>query len=134
MRKSMIVLVTSLGLGVTQIPADGLAASHGMSMGSVGAMRGSSGSQPSMNSAAHGPSMTGSINSSKFAGPTSSGSMHWSGNWRFRHHRFHHRFAFAVPFAVGAYAAAYDSCYRLHRVWTPWGWRWHRVYVCDYGY
>lgn len=24
----------------------------------------------------------------------------------------------------------YDGCYRLHRVLTPYGWRWRRIYVC----
>jgi hypothetical protein len=34
-------------------------------------------------------------------------------------------------FGVGpGYAYDYDGCYRLHRVWTPWGWRLRRAYVC----
>jgi hypothetical protein len=38
-------------------------------------------------------------------------------------------FGFAAP-----YAYDYDSdygCYAMRRVWTPFGWRWHRVYVCN---
>jgi hypothetical protein len=22
------------------------------------------------------------------------------------------------------------SCWRVHHAWTPWGWRWHRMWVC----
>jgi hypothetical protein len=39
-----------------------------------------------------------------------------------------------LSFSFGAgpgYAYDYDyGCYQLHRVWTPFGWRLHRVYVC----
>ncbi len=38
-------------------------------------------------------------------------------------------FGFAAP-----YAYDYDSdygCYAMRRVWTPYGWRLHRVYVCN---
>jgi hypothetical protein len=45
----------------------------------------------------------------------------------FRQHAFPFRrsFAFAAsPFIVG------DSCTIVRRVWTPWGWRWHRVWAC----
>jgi hypothetical protein len=33
---------------------------------------------------------------------------------------------------VGFYGApyAYGGCYHLHRVWTPYGWRLHRIWVC----
>jgi hypothetical protein len=24
----------------------------------------------------------------------------------------------------------YNGCWRLHRAWTPYGWRWRRHYVC----
>ena len=44
----------------------------------------------------------------------------------FRHFLpFRHRFVFAAsPFIVD------DSCTIVRRVWTPWGWRWHRVWAC----
>jgi hypothetical protein len=43
---------------------------------------------------------------------------------------FHHRFlAFRHPFAFAA-AVADDGCFRVHRVWTSWGWRWRRIWVC----
>ena len=38
----------------------------------------------------------------------------------------------AAPFIWGPPAYAYAGCYVRHqRVWTPWGWRWRRVEVCD---
>jgi hypothetical protein len=52
--------------------------------------------------------------------------MHFGGHYGFRH--------FGGPgFAVrlGAPYYAYGSaCYSAQRVWTPFGWRWHRVWVC----
>jgi hypothetical protein len=40
-------------------------------------------------------------------------------------------FSFGFGVSPGyAYDYDYDGCYRLHRVWTPWGWRLRRVYVC----
>jgi hypothetical protein len=64
------------------------------------------------------------------------------GNTRFgrvdRDHDRDRRF-FGPGFAFGYfpgydyYAYDYDdSCYQLERVHTPYGWRWHRVWVCDY--
>lgn len=49
----------------------------------------------------------------------------------FRHHhafffRHHRHFAFiGAPFAFG------DDCVVIRRVWTPWGWHWRRIWVCD---
>ncbi len=50
----------------------------------------------------------------------------------FRHHhhafffRHHRHFAFiGAPFAFG------DDCVVVRRVWTPWGWHWRRIWVCD---
>jgi len=44
-------------------------------------------------------------------------------------------FGFGGPgFAVAPYAYDYDygyGCYQARRVWTPYGWRVRRVYVCD---
>jgi uncharacterized membrane protein len=44
-------------------------------------------------------------------------------------------FGFGGPgFAVAPYAYDYDygyGCYQTRRVWTPYGWRVRRVYVCD---
>jgi hypothetical protein len=71
-----------------------------------------------------------------------------TGNYRHdgRHHRYDGRGygygGYGWPVAVGAigaygaYAAydGYDSCYQSRRVWTPYGWQWDQVYVCDYPY
>jgi hypothetical protein len=44
---------------------------------------------------------------------------------------FHHRFfAFRHPFAVAAVVGDDDGCFRLRRIWTPWGWSWRRIWVC----
>ena len=73
----------------------------------------------------------------------------YSGNYD-RHDGRNHRYngrgygygGYGWPLAVGAigaygaYAAydGYDSCYQSRRVWTPYGWQWDQVYVCDYPY
>ncbi len=56
---------------------------------------------------------------------------HWG--WHHRYFggpRFSFGFGFGAP--VYAYAAPYPvyGCWRESRVWTPFGWRWHRVWVC----
>jgi hypothetical protein len=38
------------------------------------------------------------------------------------------RFGVSPGYAYDDYG--YDSCWRVHRVWTPFGWRLHRAYVC----
>ena len=32
------------------------------------------------------------------------------------------------------YPNYYDDCYQVRRVRTAHGWRWRRIYVCDYPY
>ena len=47
----------------------------------------------------------------------------------FRHH-FRHRF-FRNKFVVAPIVfASGSSCFVVRHVWTHWGWRWHRVWVC----
>ena len=46
--------------------------------------------------------------------------------FRFRNHN---RFAFRHHFRPG-FGGAFASCSIVRRTWTPWGWRWHRVWVC----
>jgi len=73
------------------------------------------------------------------------GGGHPAGGWGHVHHNFafHNRFAFrhhhhafffrhhrhfaliGAPFAIG------DDCVVIRRVWTPWGWHWRRIWVCD---
>jgi hypothetical protein len=43
----------------------------------------------------------------------------------FRHHRFHR---FASPFFFASVVD--DGCFVARPVWTPWGWRWRRIWVC----
>ena len=53
------------------------------------------------------------------------GGIHGGFHGGFRHH-FGPRFVVGAPLAYG-----YGSpCVRVHRAWTPWGVRYHRVNVC----
>lgn len=136
MRNTIIVLVASvaMGLSMTQMSTDALARGGMHSGGSSPATFAPGGS-----AGMRGPSMTSSIRSSPsvvgtnrtFTTPSRVASGSWSGGWRHRHHHRFRHFAFVAPFA--AYAA-YDSCYVPRRVWTPWGWEWRRVYICDNPY
>jgi len=73
---------------------------------------------------------------------------HWAGHpgggWAHPHHNFafHNRFAFRHHHAfffrhhrhfafIGAPFAFGDDCVVVRRVWTPWGWHWRRIWVCD---
>jgi hypothetical protein len=74
------------------------------------------------------------------------GGGHWGGGHWGGHHMlaFHHphffvreRFAFRHPFffrrhfaLIGGPILIDDGCWRVRRVLTRWGWRWHRVWVC----
>ena len=68
----------------------------------------------------------------------------YAGNYGNNYRRGHRwGYGYGWPLAVGAigaygaYAAygydGYDSCYQPQRVWTPYGWTWQQVYVCDNG-
>ncbi len=87
------------------------------------------------------------------SGATASGAMampgHWGGGWGHPHRNvafhhaavFHNRFAFRHRafffrhhrhFAfIGAPVGFADECLVVKRVWTPWGWHWRRIWVCD---
>jgi hypothetical protein len=61
------------------------------------------------------------------------GGGHWGGHLAFHHPHFfvRERFAFRHPFFFRRHFALLDDgCWRVHRALTPWGWRWHRVWVC----
>jgi hypothetical protein len=45
-----------------------------------------------------------------------------------RNHFARNRFGWRRPFIRDRFAFA--SCSIVRRTWTPWGWRWHRVWVC----
>ena len=67
-----------------------------------------------------------------------SGKQQWSGNWKHKHHRRFFGPAFALSVGAGYYGDYYyNSCWQLQQIWTPSGWAYQRVYVCDdydYGY
>jgi hypothetical protein len=55
----------------------------------------------------------------------------------FRQHFFVRHVAFRRPIFVRRHFALirapillHYGCMRVHRVWTHWGWRWRRVWVC----
>ena len=121
MRKTILVLAASAAMALAQIPTDASAAHRG---GGAGVRSGGSSGAAAIRGGS-------TVRSPSFSSPRVSGATRFSGGtggmWRGRHHRFHRGFI-GAPF-YGAYAA-YDSCYQPRRVWTRWGWRWHRVYVC----
>jgi hypothetical protein len=56
---------------------------------------------------------------------------HWGGH--FGGFGFHRGYGFRRgPGFYGYYP--YAGCWRWHRVWTPYGWRLHRINVCYYPY
>ncbi len=73
---------------------------------------------------------------------TYSGGQRYTGDWKHQgdhHHGHHHRhhghgFAFFGGFYDDGYYPDYyyDDCYQWHRIHTRHGWRWRRVYVCNY--
>ena len=84
-----------------------------------------------------------------FGGGFHGGGFHGGGfhGGGFHHGGFHRGFGFGPGFALGLGLAAaplafgypyygsygyYGGCYLVpRRVWTPWGWRFRRVEVCD---
>jgi len=66
------------------------------------------------------------------SGRFNSGARFSGGNFAVGGGRFHHRHfrrGFGL-FAFGGGPVWWDSCWRLRRVWTPWGWHWRRINVC----
>jgi hypothetical protein len=121
-RKILMALAASAAIAITQLPTAASAAMRGgMGMSHTGPM----------------VSHSAAIRSPSLSGATFNHTA-WSGAWGHRpffhrHRFFRNRFFVGAPFALSAYAA-YDSCYRWRHVWTPWGWRLRRIYVCDYPY
>lgn len=73
--------------------------------------------------------------------PTTAGAQPWGwgharhfghvwGGPRFGFHRWGPRFAFGFAAAPWRSYAFAGSCSRLRRTWTPFGWRWRRIWVC----
>jgi hypothetical protein len=118
--KILAVLAATAAIAIAQLPTDAVAKSF------------SHGSHASFSQSSKSFSTSSAIRSPSTAGVNFARSGTWSGSWRghgFRHFR-HNRFFVGAPFAY----AAYDSCYRWRHVWTRWGWKLRRVYVCDYPY
>jgi hypothetical protein len=75
---------------------------------------------------------------------TSPAEARWHGHWHGGYHRHWHGGwgwgfgpAFGFGFAGGYYGYPYAapyyysySCWRRAQVWTPYGWRWRRIWVC----
>jgi hypothetical protein len=70
--------------------------------------------------------------------PISASAQPWGHHWggHFGHFGFGGpaiSFGFGAPYSSYGYDYDYDygpGCYRVHRVWTPWGWRLRRAWVC----
>jgi hypothetical protein len=61
------------------------------------------------------------------------GGGHFGGGRGFGGGGFGFGFGIGAPYAfAGPYDYGYGGygCRELRRVWTPFGWRWHRVWVC----
>lgn len=127
MRKTIIALAALAAIGVIQMPAGALAA-HANG-GSVAASHpsgfqgraGTQGTRFGNNFATRNNAVVnnraGFNNHVRFADHD---------RFRHRHRFFRNRFGFS-SFAF----AGDDGCYAPRRVWTPWGWRWRRIWVCD---
>src|SRR5579871_1886261 len=144
MRKGVMAIAAALALGTATIATGVTAAPHGGGGGGGGAhFSGGGGGAPM----AAGPRSGGTFNGgatfnggSRFSGARTGGTFNGArtlngartfngGNFAFHHHHRHFHggvglFAFGGPY--------YDDygCWRLRRVWTPWGWHWRRIYVC----
>jgi hypothetical protein len=99
-RKSIIAFATAAALGAAVIPTGASAAWHGGFHGGHGFH----------------------------------GGFHPGFHPGFRHFGFRHHDRFFVRdrFFFGPSFAFVDGpgCVRVRRVWTPWGWRWRRIWVC----
>jgi len=155
MRKGVMAIAAALALGAATMATGVTAAPHGGGGGGGGgggAHFSGGGGGASFGGNAHmggggapmaaGPRSGGTFNGgatfnsgSRFSGARTfnSGPRFSGGNFATGGHfgHFHHRhfhggvglFAFGGP-------GYWDSCWRLRRVWTPWGWHWRRINVC----
>ena len=72
-----------------------------------------------------------------YKGGHAGGGGYYQGKHGHRHHG--HKFASGPFFGFYGgyydyYPNYYDDCYQVRRVRTAHGWRWRRIYVCDYPY
>ena len=152
MRKGVMAIAAALALGTATIATGVTAAPHGGGGGGGGGgahfSGGGGGGGASFGGNAHmggapmaaGPRSGGSFNGGasfnggpRFSsGRLNSGTRFSGGNVAFNGGHFHHRHfhrGFGL-FAFGGGPVWWDSCWRLRRVWTPWGWHWRRINVC----
>ena len=132
-RRTIMTLVASAALCLTMLPGPVSARMGGGGHG--GGMHGGMG----MHGAGFGGGMRGGFHSAPVAfhpGHFGNNFASRHNNFAFRHRGFihdrfafrHHRFRhFPHSFFV---AAIGDDCFVVRQMWTPWGWRWRRVWVC----
>ncbi len=154
MRKTITAIVAAAALGTVTMATSVMAFPHGggagghMSAPSGGAMgapslHGNFGAAGPSNFAARntGPSFTARSNTmtampKRFAANPNVGQNHaWNGHGHFDHRHHGFGFGFGGLYAYGGpdyydYYAG-DSCDQWRRVWTPFGWRWRDIWVCD---
>src|SRR6266568_1399038 len=120
-RRTIMTLVASAALCLTMLPSP---VSARMGGGMHGGM------------AMHGAGVGGGMRAGFGSAPVAFHTGHFGNSFAFRHRAFihdrfafrHHRFRhFPHSFFV---ASIGDDCFVARQVWTPWGWRWRRVWVC----
>lgn len=117
-RKAVIALAAAVALGVAFVPTESMAqkGGHGFSGRSGGGFTG------------HGFAGRGNFGGRGFVGRGNFAGHRFAGRG-FRYGRGYGYGFYGYPYAFAGYGY-YDGCWRLRRVWTPYGWRWHRIYVC----
>jgi hypothetical protein len=128
-RKTILTLVASAALCMTILPSP-VSAMHG-GHGGMGMHGGTAGGFRGGMSAGYRSAPVGAFH----AGPNFRNGLAVRNHFAFRNRvfinnrfAFHHRFRhFRHRFFV---ASIGDDCFVVRQVWTPWGWRWRRVWAC----
>jgi hypothetical protein len=127
MRKGAMAIAAAIALGAATMTTGVMAAPHGGPGGGGGMGRGG----PAMGGGVRGgPAFGGggmAFNRPGFTGrPGFVGRPGFAFNRGFRGRRFGPGFGWWG----GPLWAYTGTCWRLRHVWTPWGWRWRRIWVC----
>jgi hypothetical protein len=159
MRKGVMAIAAAVALGAATMTTGAMAAGHGpggagMAGGGGGGAAfsggahvgggGGGGRGPMMNAApqVHGGTTFngGTARTFSHPGATFNGGRTYAYGGAYNHgHYDHHHGHFRRGFGFGVYGWGggpyYDyygdyGCWRLRRVWTPFGWRWRRIYIC----
>lgn len=133
MRKTIIAIAALAAIGMTQMPTGAFAAPR-----NGGTMSGTHSSVSPVHASGFqsgaGRFQSGAgIRSARVGNNVTFQNRTFVNNrFAFRHHfRHHHRF-FRNRFAFSSFAfVGDDDCFVLRRVWTHWGWRLRRIWVCD---